>query len=201
MMRLKEAREKAGYSQKQVALMLGIKGPSVSNWERGKTSPTHENLVRLAALYHVSMDYIVGHDTEPEPSSQAVRIPVLGTIPAGVPIEAIEDILDWEEIPADWTRGGKEYFALRVTGSSMYPEYRDGDVIVLRKQETCETGQDCAVMVNGDDATFKRVKWSERGVMLQAINPDYESYIFTHAEWAEKNGRILGVVVELRRKI
>lgn len=201
MMRLKEAREKAGYSQKQVALMLGIAGPSVSNWERGKTSPTHENLVRLASLYHVSMDYIVGHDIEPEPSSQAVRIPVLGTIPAGVPIEAIEDILDWEEIPADWTRGGKEYFALRVTGSSMYPEYRDGDVIVLRKQETCETGQDCAVMVNGDDATFKRVKWSERGVMLQAINPDYESYLYTHDEWAEKNGRILGVVIELRRKI
>jgi repressor LexA len=83
----------------------------------------------------------------------------------------------------------------------MYPEYRDGDVIVLRKQETCETGQDCAVMVNGDDATFKRVKWSPRGVMLQAINPDYESYIFTHAEWAKKNGRILGVVVQLRRNI
>ena len=201
MMRLKEAREKAGYSQKQVALTLGVAGPSVSNWERGKTSPTHENLVRLAALYHVSMDYIVGHDTEPEPSSQAVRIPVLGTIRAGVPLDAIEEILDYEEIPADWTRGDKEFFALRVTGDSMSPVYLDGDIIILRKSETCDSGQDCAVMVDDEDATFKRVKWSPRGVTLQALNPDYESMFFSKAEWKENGGRILGVVVELRRKI
>ena len=56
-------------------------------------------------------------------------------------------------------------------------------------------------MVNGNEATFKRVKLTDGGVMLQAINPDYESYMYSNAEWQEKNGQILGVVVELRRKV
>ena len=197
--RIKGLREARGWTQDDLAENAGMNRVTIAKYEIGIIEPKSNSLAKLAQAFGISADLLL--DEKPHSGAQAVRIPVLGTIPAGVPIEAIEDILDWEEIPADWTRGGKEYFALRVTGNSMYPEYRDGDVIVLRKQETCETGQDCAVMVNGDDATFKRVKWSERGVMLQAINPDYESYIFTHAEWAKKNGRILGVVVQLRRNI
>ena len=64
MMRLRECREKAGYSQKQVAVILKLSGPSVSNWENGKTNPTHENLARLADLYQVSVDYLLGRDEE-----------------------------------------------------------------------------------------------------------------------------------------
>ena len=73
MMRLRECREKAGYSQKQVAVILKLSGPSVSNWESGKTNPTHENLARLADLYHVSIDYLMGRDLEEydEPSDMA----------------------------------------------------------------------------------------------------------------------------------
>lgn len=202
MNRFKECREKRGYSQQQLCIMLGLKGSSVSNWESGKTKPNRNNLQRLARLYGVSMDYLLGEEEKDKTaeSSNALRVPVLGSIPAGVPIEAIEDILDWEEVPADWGRGGKEYFALKVHGNSMLPEYRDGDVVIFHKQETCESGQDCAVMVNGDDATFKRVKITDRGVMLQALNPDYESYPYTSKEWEESNGKILGVVAELRRK-
>lgn len=203
MNRFKECREKRGYSQQQLCIMLGLKGSSVSNWESGKTKPNRNNLQRLARLYGVSMDYLLGEEEKDKTaeSSKALRVPVLGSIPAGVPIEAIEDILDWEEVPADWGRGGKEYFALKVRGLSMYPRYEDGDVVIFRRQDTCESGQDCAVMVNGDEATFKRVKLTDGGVMLQAINPDYESYMYSNAEWQEKNGQILGVVVELRRKV
>lgn len=197
--RIKGLREAKGWTQDELAEYAGMNRVTIAKYEVGIIAPKSNSLSKLAKAFGISADLLL--DEKPNSDAQAVRIPVLGTIPAGVPIEAIEDVLDWEEIPADWTRGGKEYFALRVTGGSMYPEYRDGDVIVLRKQETCETGQDCAVMVNGDDATFKRVRWSERGIMLQALNPDYESYLYTHDEWTEKNGRILGVVVELRRKI
>lgn len=64
MTRLRECREKAGYTQKQVAVILKLSGPSVSNWESGKTNPTHENLARLADLYRVSVDYLMGRDIE-----------------------------------------------------------------------------------------------------------------------------------------
>ena len=129
------------------------------------------------------------------------HIPVLGSIPAGVPLEEVEDVIDWEDIPEDWTRGGRRYFALKVHGSSMYPRYEDGDVIILIKQETCENGQDCAVMVGNTEATFKRVKFTDDGIILQSINPDYDSYVYSNTQVQELPVVILGVVVELRRKI
>jgi len=76
---------------------------------------------------------------------------VYGTIPAGVPMECIEDIIDTEEIPADMLKGGKQYFGLKVKGNSMNPEYLDGDTLILLKQDDCESGDDCIVMVNGDE--------------------------------------------------
>ena len=99
------------------------------------------------------------------------------------------------------TQGGQEYFGLAVSGNSMEPEYRPGDVIILRRQDTCESGQDCAVMINGDDATFKRVRLSADGLTLQPLNPSYDPIHFSKKEVEERPVRILGVVVELRRKI
>lgn len=73
---------------------------------------------------------------------------VYGSIPAGVPMECIEDIIDTEEIPADMLRGGKQYFGLKVKGNSMEPEYLDGDTLILEKADDCESGDDCIVMIN-----------------------------------------------------
>lgn len=200
---VKELRENMGMLQKELAIQLGVSQPTVSDWEHGKKDPTEENAKKIGEIFDCDWRAVLCRKPlhEKAASSNALRIPILGSIPAGVPIEAIEDVLDWEEVPADWARGGKEYFALRVKGSSMLPEYRDGDVVIFKRQDICESGQDCAVMVNGDDATFKRVKWSPKGVMLQALNPDYDSYLYTSDEWNENNGRILGVVAELRRKL
>ena len=130
-----------------------------------------------------------------------IRVPVLGTIPAGIPLEAIEDVQGWEEIPSGMGRGGKEYIGLKVSGDSMSPVYLDGDVLILRVQDTCESGQDCAVMVNGEDATFKRVRLSPSGITLQPLNPAYAPMSYTNQEVNDLPVRILGVVVELRRKI
>ena len=200
---VKELRENMGMLQKELAIQLGVSQPTVSDWEHGKKDPTEENARKIGEIFGCDWRVVLCRRPlrEETASSNALRVPVLGSIQAGVPIEAIEDILDWEEVPADWARGGKEYFALKVRGLSMYPRYEDGDVVIFRRQDTCESGQDCAVMVNGNKATFKRVKLTDGGVMLQAINPDYESYMYSNAEWQEKNGQILGVVVELRRKV
>ena len=201
---VKELRERAGMQQKEVAIAAGVSRPTVSEWEHQKKDPSGERLLKLAKLFNVDPSIILGYrigDENIRTNDGAIRIPVLGSIPAGIPIEAIEDIIDWEEIPSDWTRGNKQYFALRVQGLSMYPEYRDGDVIVLKRQETAENGQDCAVSINGDEATFKRFRRTESGIMLQAINPDFEPLLYTEQQVEELPVRILGVVVELRRKI
>lgn len=85
------------------------------------------------------------------------KIPVLGTIPAGIPIEAVEEILDYEEIPQEWATQG-EYFGLKVKGNSMEPRIMNGDVVICRKQSDAESGNVCVIMVNGNDATLKQIK-------------------------------------------
>ena len=130
-----------------------------------------------------------------------VRIPVLGSIPAGVPIELIQDIIDYEDISEEMLKGGKEYFALKVKGNSMYPKYLDGDTIIVLKQNDCESGQDCIVMVNGDDGTFKRIFKTDNGITLQPLNNEYMPSFYSNEDIISKPVRILGVVKEIRRSV
>lgn len=203
-------------SQDELARRIGCTKQTVSNYERNVRRPDYEMLEAIADALNVPLTFFVSkveqqvelnriygtYDLVSTTSPDTpIRIPVLGTIPAGIPLEAIEDIVDWEEIPASMARGGKEYFGLKVTGDSMSPRYEDGDVLILRKQDSCESGQDCAVMVGNSDATFKRVRFGPSGVTLHPLNPNYETYHYTNQEVVDLPVRILGVVVEMRRKI
>ena len=128
------------------------------------------------------------------------RIPIYGTIPAGIPITAIQDIEDYEEIDPSMLRGGKRYFGLKVKGNSMYPMFMEGDTIIVRQQPDCESGQVCAVRVNGDDATLKKVIKQGGTTVLQPLNPEYEPMFFVGSS-SEPSLEIMGVVVEIRRKL
>lgn len=133
-------------------------------------------------------------------SSNSAIVFVYGTIPAGIPMECIEDILDTEEISADMLKGGKQYFGLKIKGDSMEPDYLDGDVIIFQKQDDCENGDDCVVMVNGNDGTFKRVFKNENGIILQPLNPSYSPQVYTNEQIENLPVRIIGIVEEIRRK-
>lgn len=161
--------------------------------------PSIAKVQLLADYLGVTVSELLGEETR---SKNVLRIPVLGTIRAGVPLEAIEDILDWEELPASWGDGGRQYFALRVYGDSMYPSYLEGDIVILRKQDTCDSGDDCAVLVNGQDATLKEVRLRENGGLeLRPRNPAYPPKLYAPEEVENLPVTILGVVVELRRKV
>ncbi len=134
------------------------------------------------------------------PIKTKVLVPVLGVIPAGIPIEAIEDILDYEEIPESWLKGNKEYFGLKVKGDSMYSEYLDNDTLIIQKQDDCSNGDDCVVMVNGQDSTFKRVYKNDNGITLQPLNSSYQPTFYSNEEIKKLPVKVLGVVIELRRK-
>ncbi|MBM6886969.1 LexA family protein [Pseudoflavonifractor phocaeensis] len=162
--------------------------------------PSVEKIRLLANYLGVTTSELLG-EASGSPSS-GIRVPVLGTIPAGIPLEAIEDILDWEEIPAAWGSGDRQYFGLRVKGDSMYPRYLEGDTVILRKETTCESGDDCAVLVNGDAATLKQViRKGDGSLELRPTNPAYPPRIYSPAEIESFPVQIIGVVVELRRKI
>lgn len=197
-MRLKEARKKKGLTQIEVAQMIGISQSGFSAWESGKTRIDAQSLSKLASLYGVSTSYLLGEEDSPTP--KAVRIPVLGDVAAGIPIEAVENIIDWEEISDDLAATG-EFFALRVKGSSMEPRIKEGDVVIVRRQEDASTGDTAVVIVNGDSATVKRIKKEPDGSLwLLPNNPAYDPQHFSPAEIIEKPVSILGKVVELRGK-
>lgn len=201
MNRLKEARRAKGLTQVEVAQYIGITQGGYSGWERGDFKIDTTSLSRLAELFGVTTDYLLGNDSRPAPP--ALRIPVLGSVPAGIPLEAIEDIVDWEELPTEMASGGREYFGLEVQGDSMWPDYLPGDVIIVCKQSTCHSGDDCVVYVNGYDATLKQVRINdiEQSLTLVPRNQSYPPRTFSKAEIETLPVSIAGVVVELRRKI
>ena len=131
---------------------------------------------------------------------KAVRIPVLGKVAAGIPIEAIEDILDYEEITEKLASTGT-FFALRIKGDSMTPKIQDGDTVIVRQQNTAKSGDIVIAKVNGDDACCKKLVINSQGVILQSFNTAYEPMFFTKEEVMTRPVTIIGKVVELRRKM
>lgn len=207
---LKKIRKSKDLSLRQVDYKSDVSFSHLSMIENGSRKPSPLTLKELAKIYN--LDYIdlyekAGYldlaekerlETKSSPSSAVVF--VYGTIPAGIPMECIEDIIDTEEIPADVLRGGKQYFGLKIKGDSMEPDYLDGDVIIFQKQDDCESGDDCVVMVNGNSGTFKRVFKNENGIILQPLNNKYQPMIYSNEQIETLPVKILGVFEELRRK-
>lgn len=199
MNRIKELREAAGIKQIDLAKQLNVGQNTISNWENEKTDPDVEALQTLAKIFDVSVDQVVGFSGN---SKNAVRVPVFARVAAGIPIEAIEDVVDWEEIPRTLCSGGRQYFALQISGDSMWPDYLPGDTVIVRRAETCESGDDCVVYINGYDATLKQVKLGESGELtLVPRNQSYPPRTYTAQEVEDLPIRIAGVVVEMRRKM
>ena len=131
----------------------------------------------------------------------AVKIPILGSVVAGLPISAYEDVLGFEEITPEMAAHG-EHYALRVTGDSMFPHICEGDIVIVRVQPDVESEDIAVVLVNGDEATLKKVKKDSNGMTLYAYNlAVYEPHVYTNKEIAELPIIISGKVVELRRKL
>lgn len=196
-MNLRQARLAKGLTQRQVAAHIGINQNTYSYWEMGRSRVDTAALPRLAALFGVSVDYLLGNAGEETP--KGVKIPVLGRVAAGIPIEAVEDILDYEEISPHMAAQG-EFFALQVKGRSMEPRMQEGDIIICKKQADAETGDVAVVLVNGDDATVKKIKKTSAGLYLLPTNPAFDPLFYTYDEVMDRPVTIIGKVVELRAK-
>ena len=200
MNRIRELRKEHGLSQLELSRQLDVNQTAVSQWERGVTTPSTLAINQLCKLWNVSIDYLLGEsDFRIEQQPSGVLIPVMGDVRAGYPMEAIENIIDYEEIPEEMARRG-EFFALRIKGDSMEPKFSEGDVIIVRKQNTIENGEIGVVLVNGDSATVKIVKLHEHGMTLLPTNPAYHPMYYDAQEVCDLPVVILGKVVELRAK-
>ena len=197
--RLKELCSKKGISLAQLERDVEISRGAAYKWS--KSSPSKEILVKLSEYFNVSIDYLTKGEYEPNAEviklNDVARLPIYGRIPAGIPKEAIQEVEGFIEVPAYMSEG---YIVLKVIGDSMYPKYLDGDVVIIKERPDCESGQDCAVRINDNDVTLKKVIKMEDGLMLQPLNPEYPPQFFSYSDELCPV-YILGVVVEIRRKV
>ncbi len=200
----------------------GIDKSLLNKYIKGVAIAKQDKMYILAKALNVSEGWLMGYDVDKdrdwiededystlmidngryiETEIKTIKIPVLGKVPAGTPIEAIQDVIGYENIPATMLNSGENYFALKIDGNSMSPDYKNGDIIIVKQQEDCNSGDDCVVMVNGDDATFKRVIKQNNAIILKPLNNEYEPYYFTLKEIITKPVKIIGVAIEIRRKL
>lgn len=199
--RLRALREQSGKTQRELAALLCINRVSYTQYENNKRTPPPDTLRKLAIIFNVSVDYLLGNDVmKANAAKKGVKIPVLGRVVAGVPIDAVQEILDYEEITPEMAATGN-YFALQVKGSSMEPTLRDGDIVIVKKQSTVDSGDIAIVLVNGNDATVKEIKESPAGITLIGHNAAiYTPQFYSNKEIQNLPIQIIGKVVEMRRK-
>ena len=196
--RIKLLREAAGLSQQELAEKVGYKTASaVNKIELGLRDLNQTKIVRFANALNTTTEYLMSGESDKK--AKGVKIPVLGYVRAGIPISAVEEILDYEEISEEMSSQG-DFFALQIKGDSMEPRMREGDVVIIKQQSTVENGDIAVVLVNGDDATVKKFYRSSSGIKLISINPAYDPFFFTPDEVNTLPVQIIGKVVELRAK-
>ena len=209
---LKNRRLELGMTMKELAAKCNVSEGTISRWESGAISDMRrDKIMLLANALQISPGVIMGWEegenkqadllshTENQ-KTEKTTIPVLGRVAAGIPIEAVEDVIDYEEITETMARDG-EYFALQIKGDSMEPRMKDGDVVIVRKQNNADDGDIVIATINGDDATCKVLKKYENGdVALLSLNPSYQPFYFSKQEVKDTPIQIWGKVKELRAK-
>jgi repressor LexA len=192
---IKKRREQLGISQEQLANILGYKSrSSINKIELNHTDLPQSKIVALAKALSVTPAYLMGWEDleQPTPKSNGyptVRIPVLGDVAAGVPILAQQDIIGYEDIPADMAKTG-EYFGLKIKGDSMEPKIHDNDIVIVKSMSDAENNDIVIAMIN-NEATCKRLHKYSNSVVLTAINSDYKPIEVT----PDEDIQILGKVV------
>lgn len=202
---LSQRRKGLNMTMKQVADKVGVSEGTISRWESGKIADMRrDKIMAYAQALNISPAIIMGWDNvDSSSTSESIhagkRIPVLGSVAAGIPIDAIEDVLDWEDISEDMAKTG-EFFGLRIKGDSMQPRIVEGDVVIVRQQPDADSGDVVIVQVNGDKATCKRLAKYSSGISLISFNPAYEPMNYTNQQIEQLPVTIIGKVVENRQK-
>ena len=200
---MKTRRKELCLSAETIAERIHVSPTTIYRYEKGDIEKVPSDvLIEIAAALHTTPAYLMGWEEDESTatsSPNAVKIPVLGKVAAGLPITAVENILDYEEIPHSLAATG-EFVALQIKGQSMEPRIYEGDIVIVRVQPTAETGDLAVVIVNGDEATVKKVKFLPEGILLQPFNPTYQPMFYSCSDIENKPVRIFGKVVELRAK-
>ncbi len=206
--RLEKAMNLKNMKQVDLVEKTNIDKSLISNYLKGKYKAKQDNLYLLAKILNVSEAWLMGYDVPMERNSEDIlnkigaipifdidvtNIPLLGTVKAGYDYLAQENIIDYISFKVDGT-DKENYYALNVVGDSMTPLFDDGDTVIVHKQDDFENGDNCVVLINGEEATIKKVYKDNTGIELKAVNPYYPPRLFSKKDIKDLPVKIIGVV-------
>ena len=200
--RLKKSMDVLDIKASDLSARTGISKSTISRYLAGNYVPKQKYTEKLANALNVTTAWLIsGADNTVGLHSIGVKIPVLGNVAAGVPLEAITDIEDYEEIQPQLAQCG-EFFALKIKGDSMSPRIQTGDIVIVKRQSDAENGDVAVVLVNGNEATVKEIRKTEDGITLIGWNPSiYTPKLYSKKEIKNLPISIIGKVVEIRAKL
>lgn len=209
---LKFIREQKGISKSKLGDLVGVNQSTITRWESKEITPSIDNVEQVAEVLKVDLPDILIKDlrfdnAELIEDENVAYIPVLGVIKAGIPIEAQQDILEYVDIPKSWLQGGKTFYGLKISGDSMYPKYQTDDIVIFEKNEDMyqADNKDCAILINGFDATFKKLKLNQNGITLIPYNLDntdgFETTYYDSEQIQKLPIRIIGIAKEKRTRL
>ena len=173
--RIKEARLAAGMTQTELADKIGVKFSAIHKYESGMVkNMKQDTIAKLSEALGVKPSYLMGY-TDATADELAVppqaMIPVLGRVSAGIGVIADEDIIGYESTDAKYDNG--EYFYLQVKGDSMSPKIDDGDLVLVHRQTSVDSGTVGVFSVDGEDGFVKKVEYDAENIDLISFNPYY----------------------------
>lgn len=191
---IRNRRKELNITLEEIGEYVGVSKATVQRWETGGiANMRRDRIKKLCEILQIEPQQLIGAEEKP----LFAKIPVFGSVAAGVPITAQENITGYEEVPSAWAENDT-LFALELKGDSMEPRMLSGDVVIVRKQEDIQSGEIAIVMVGDEEATCKKVAKHPDGIVLIANNPKYQPVFYTTAEIEQLPVRILGRVIELR---
>ena len=189
-----------GKKQSDIVSDLGFSQSTVSSWCTGLKLPRMGKVQALADYFGIKKtDLLEDKPVDAITLEPGTKIPVLGRVCAGNGIIAYEDKIDEIEISEQLASTGS-YYGLAIKGDSMEPLLKDADIVIVNKDADCESGDLVIAIVNGNEATCKRLQKYADGIALIPLNPTYEPLRFTKEDIDNVPVRIVGKVVESRRK-
>lgn len=197
---LKKLALRYGKTQNDLVVELEISQATISDWWNAKSMPRDERLNKVADYFSISTAELLLDPDEIIEINDTIEIPVYRQVSCGDPTPEIDEVVGYIYIDEALSKRG-EYFAVRAKGDSMLPKVEDGDVLLVRKQKSVNSGEVAIVKVNGDEATCKKVNIRADGLFLQPFNANYESFFYSKEQIIREPVEILGRVIEVRKKL
>lgn len=186
---IKERKQQLRLTIEDIVDYVQVSRPTVCRWMNGDTKKiSDEKLKRLSEILKTSEDHLCGRD------KTSLLKPIFGIVKAGYDLYAEENILGYEEVTKQESLQGDYY--LRVTGDSMIgSRIYDGDLLYIQACSDVDSGQIAIILINGDEATVKRIIKKDHMLILEATNPAYENRYYSEQEVKEIPIRIIGRVL------